>query len=221
MARSSRSFGGFGHVFDFGRFLVTDRNLGRLERKVKLGELTKKTLGRIVVSASRVLWSLVTPQEYFFFIFLNSCFPFPAMRLDSLESIFKVMTDRVLRIGCFCGWTKILSAVVKRISVFMVRSKTSKDCGVHKLTGVFSPVETAAGVITSAGFIPEGVPIPLLEEFKILRIDSGFLTARQWDKAVRFIAGLCNGMPLNSAFLHFPTSNRNLLHGLNFITGEC
>jgi hypothetical protein len=109
---------------------------------------------------------------------------------------FPVVT-LILRCRCF---TKISSSIIKRVSVYMV--------------GVFPgylSMHVNMGTVKAQGSsrvpifyvpIPTGVPIPLVEPFKVRCINYGIFALCKGNQAVRFVKRLGNRMSFHAFLRH-------------------
>jgi hypothetical protein len=115
--------------------------------------------------------------------------PFPLIHAPrhALKAAFVIRKlPAILRALFDCASPEILSAIVKRVVVFVVAiffvRPAPKNHAVHQDSCFSAP--SIEGLIHRR---PKGVPVELRESFKVFRINYCVLALGQWDKAKGFI----------------------------------
>jgi hypothetical protein len=147
-----------------------------------------------------------------FTIACHTSSPFLPFQVDSfISTLIGFLSNAILCVLARCTFSKILSAVIKSIPIFVI-SKFSllaiKDSSLH----INKWVTAAHRIIAAVVFIPIGRPIPFIQPFKVGSIYDSFLSFCKWDNAVRLVLRLGDFVPLHAvlSFIHVPTLDRNL-----------
>lgn len=138
-----------------------------------------------------------------------------AVKTNSFVSAFIVRVfTAVSAILGQCRWSKISSAIIKRVRIFVVRSKSSDKLMHEKMfsspRAFVIPAHPHGVKLASPSFL--GIPIPLIEPLKVSGIDNRILISGQGNKAVRLVRWLRNCVAFHAkSFSHSLISSKVLL----------